>query len=184
MGCATLQHGRKLPCKGGVGGIKAISFAIWEEDLFEGLITGGEITDFPAELGEDELFKYQVKNTGNTFTEEIAADEDARTLVFNGTLNVVLHKMDLKTRNEINEIAKTEVITFIELYNGKVIVQGAFNGANVTGGSVIETGGAKTDFIGSKLTITSSEGEAYLRLSPAALATYKAFSGNMEDVEN
>jgi hypothetical protein len=168
MSCVSLTKGRKLPCKGGVAGVKAISFIPWVENQI--VSTTGELATIPAAITD--FYRYQVKNTGNTYSEEISADAEARTVVYNGTLSVVLHKADLATRNEIKMLAMGEIVCFIEMYNGDVLVQGAGAGANVTGGTSIETGGAKTDFTGSKLTITSSEEEPYLKLSAAAKATY------------
>jgi hypothetical protein len=164
----TLTKGRKLPCKGGVAGVKAISFIPWQEGQIVG--TDGELATFPS--GISTVYRYMVKNSGNTYSEEISADAEARTVVYNGTLNVVLHKATLFTRNQIKMLAMGEVVCFIEMYNGDVLVQGAGSGANVTGGTTIETGGNKTDFTGAKITVTSSEEEPYLKLSAAAKATY------------
>lgn len=168
MACSTLSKGRKLPCKGGNGGFKAVGFAVWEEGLISG--TNGEVATLP--VGLTEVFRYQLKNTGNTYNEEIAADAESRTVVYNGTLSLVLHKLDLDTRNEIKMLAMGEVVPFIETYNGDIFVIGAENGAELTGGAIAETGGAKTDFQGSRLTFTTSESEPYLRLSSSAKTAY------------
>ena len=170
MSCVTLTKGRKLPCKGGTGGIKAISFIPWVENQLT--ITAGEIATIPVAITD--FYRYAVKNTGNTFSEEIAADAEARTVVFNSTLNIVLHKLDLATRNELKMLAMGEIVCFIEMNSGDILVIGAGNGANVTGGTTAESGGAKADFVGSKLTITASEEEPYGRLSTAAKATYNS----------
>ncbi len=170
MGCVTLTKGRKLPCKGGTGGVKAISFIPWVENQLS--IVSGEVTTIPTAITD--FYRYQVKNTGNTFSEEIAADAEARTVVFNSTLNVVLHKLDLATRNELRMLAMGEIVCFIEMNSGEILVMGVGNGANVTGGTTAETGGAKTDFTGSKLTITASEEEPYARLSTTAKTYYAA----------
>jgi hypothetical protein len=69
-------------------------------------------------------------------------------------------------------LAMGELVCFIEMNSGDILVIGAGNGANVTGGTTAESGGAKADFVGSKLTITASEEEPYARLSTAAKATY------------
>ena len=168
--CITLSKGRKLPCKGGVGGIKALGIIPWSESQIT--YTAGEVTTFPASITD--VYRYQVKNTGNTFNEEIAYDPETRSTVFNGTVSVVLNKLDLETRNELKMMAMGEVVIFVETHAGDIFVCGFESGADITGGTIAETGGAKTDFTGSKLTITYNSQEPYLRLSSAAKTAYAA----------
>lgn len=167
MACITLSAGRKLPCKGGSGGFKAVSFVPFEEGLVDQ--TAGEVPTL--NVGITAAYRYELKNTGNTWTEEIASDADARTVVYNGSLSIVLNKLDISTRNEIKMLTMGEVIVFLETYNGQVLVLGGESGASVTGGT-IESGGAKTDFFGSKLTFTYDSTEPYSVLSTAAKASY------------
>lgn len=166
MSCVTLTKGRTIPCKGGAGGIKAVSFVPWSSGLITS--TNGEIATLPAGT----IYKYQVKNTGNTLNEEFTSDMESRNIVYSGTLSVVLQKADLATRNEIKMLAMGELIVFVEDYNGEIYVVGIDNGANVTAGTILETGGAKADFYGSRLTINWEESDAYSRLSTSAKATY------------
>lgn len=169
MACTTLTKGRLLPCRGGAnGGIKAVSFAVWEEGLITG--TNGEVATLP--VGLTNVYRYQLKNTGNTYSEEIVSDADTRTVVYNGTLSVVLQKLDLDTRNEIKMLAMAELVIFIETYSGEIFVIGADQGASLTGGTIASTGGSRTDMAGSNLTFSTSDNEPYLRLSTAAKTAY------------
>ena len=166
--CVTLGRGRALACKGGNGGIKAVGIAVWSE---ANKVTGvsGEVATLPVALTA--VYRYQLKNSGNSFTEEIVADSEARTVLYNGTVALVLQKLDLDTRNEIALLAMTEVVLFIETNNGEVFVVGSENGAELTGGNFM-TGGARGDMSGSNLTFTSTEPAPHRRLSTAAKATY------------
>lgn len=172
MACITLTKGRKLPCKGGNGGIKAVGFQVYNST---NLITSttGSVSTIPT----GSIYRYELKNTGNTYTEEIAADADARTVVYNGTLNLVLHKLDVDTRNEVKMLAMGEVVPYLETYNGDIFVVGSQNGAELTGGNA-NTGGAKTDFQGFNLTFTTSENEPYLTLDASAKIAYASQSVN------
>lgn len=171
--CITLTQGRRLPCKGGIGGLKAISFGVWEDGL---------LTDVAGEISSmgtlTDVYRYELKNAGNTYVEEIAADAEARTVVYNGTLSVALQKLDLETRNEIKMLAMGELVIFVETNNGEIFVIGKENGSELTGGSIIETGGSRTDMFGSKLTFTSSESDPYSRLSAAGKSAYAAIVVN------
>lgn len=172
MACVTLTKGRKLPCKGGNGGIKAVGFQIYDS-LNTMVSTTGSVTTIPT----GSIYRYELKNTGNTYTEEIAADTETRTVVYNGTLSLVLQKLDLDTRNEIKMLTMGEVIPYLETYNGDIFAVGTKNGAELTAGS-IQTGGAKTDLSGYNLTFTTSENEPYLTLDATAKIAYASQSVN------
>lgn len=170
--CVTLTKGRKLPCKGGNGGFKAVGFQVYDS-LNLVSATTGSVSTIPS----GSIYRYELKNTGNTYNEEIAADAESRTVVYNGTLNLVLHKLDLDTRNEVKMLAMGEVVPFIETYNGDILCIGSQNGAELTGGGM-ETGGAKTDFQGFRMTFTTSENEPYYTLNSAAKIAYASQSVN------
>ena len=170
MGCVTIGKGRKLACKGGTGGLKAVSFGVWD-GLNIITATDGEVADLPSTLTS--VYRYELKNAGNTYTEEIVADAETRNVMYNGTLSLVLQKLDVDTRNEIKMLAMGEVTIFLEANDGNIYVIGAENGADLTGGSFV-TGGAKADMSGSNLTFTTSENEPYLTLGTAAKALYAA----------
>lgn len=168
MSCTNLTKGRKLPCRGGNGGLKAVSFYVWDSnDLITS--TAGLVTNLPG--GTSSFYRYEVRNTGNNYSEEIAADAEARTIVYNGTLSLVLQKLDVDTRNEIKMLALGELVVFLEHYDGNIYVIGSEFGALVTGGTIV-TGGARTDMAGYNLTITTSENDPYLTLDATAKAEY------------
>lgn len=168
MSCINLTKGRKLPCKGGNGGLKAISFYEWDS---ANLITStdGLVSTLPG--GTSSFYRYEVKNSGNNYSEEIAADSETRTTVYNGTLSIVLQKLDVDTRNEIKMLALGELVVFLEHNNGDIYVIGSQFGAQVTGGTIV-TGGARTDMAGFNLTIGTSENEPYLTLDASAKVEY------------
>lgn len=166
--CLTLTAGRKLACRTNAsGGFKAIGIAAWEDGMFD--VLDGELETFPTDLTE--VFRYELKNSGNTYVEEITTDDEARTIAYNGTLSVVLQKLDLTTRNEVAELSKGEVVIFVETNSGEILLVGQEFGALLTGGNA-NTGGARTDFNGWNLTFTTSESEPYITLSTAAKTAY------------
>ena len=168
MSCVTLSKGRLLACKGGAGGLKAVSFGVWSNTAIV-TATNGEVATLP--VGLTAVYRYQLKNAGNTFTEEIVADSETRNVLYNGALALVLQKLDIDTRNEIKMLAMGELIIFLEANDGNVYVIGSENGAELTGGSFV-TGGAKADLSGANLTFSTSELEPFFTLSTAAKAAY------------
>lgn len=170
MSCVTLTKGRKLACRTNAsGGFKAIGLASWEDGMFE--VVDGELAEMPT--GLTAVYRYELKNSGNTYVEEITTDDEARSIGYNGTLSVVLQKLDLETRNEVAELAKGEVVVFVETNAGEILLIGYEYGALLTGGNA-NTGGAKTDFNGWNLTFTTSESEPYITLSTLAKTEYAA----------
>ena len=172
MSCTLIGKGRKLACKGGAGGLKAVSFTVWNENNVLATIDG-EVSALPS-AWEDKIYRYVLKNAGNTYTEEIVSDSETRNVQYNGSLALVLQKLDVDTRNEIKMLAMGEVTVFLEANDGNIYVIGNENGAELTGGSFV-TGGAKGDMSGSNLTFTTSENEPYLTLSTAGKAIYAGY---------
>jgi hypothetical protein len=166
--CLTLSAGRLLPCKGGIGGIKAVSFAVWDSaNLVQSV--DGEVDALPITMTA--AYRYELKNAGNLYTETINADPETRNILYDGALALVLQKLDLITRNEIKMLVKGEVNIFVETNNGDVLLIGSGFGAQCNGGTIV-TGGAKTDLTGYNLTFQTQETEPYLTLSSLGLVEY------------
>lgn len=167
--CVTLSKGRKLKCINSRGGIKAVSFAPWAEaTIMSG--TSGEITSIST--GITSFYRYELKNEGNTFTENIVKDNEARTSSFDGELALVLQGMSLDDRNEIKLLVSGEVIIVIERNDGKYLLLGNTYGALVSGGSLVT--GTKASGTATNLTLATSEDEPSLFLSSNAITQYKA----------
>lgn len=168
MSCVNPTKGRKLVCKGAGGGLKAVGFTSWSNENIV-VATNGEVSTLPT--GITSIYRYELKNSGNNYVEEIATDSETRHIGYNGTLSLVLQKLDIETRNEIKILAMAELTIFLEANDGNIYVIGAENGAELTGGSFV-TGGVRGEMSGSNLTFTTSENEPYLTLSTAAKALY------------
>lgn len=168
--CTNLTLGRKLPCRTGSGGLRAISFAPWSVDT---VMTGTTQEIAVISSAITNVYRYEVKNSGNAYTETIAGDADTRSVLYNGELAVVLQKLDKETTNEIKMLGMGELVIFLEDYNGHVYVIGNGTGALLTAGTIV-SGGARADMQGYNLTFSTSEVEPYWTLSEAAEAQYKA----------
>jgi len=92
MACDLITKGRTLPCKNSRIGIKYVDFANFDSaNVYS--VTGQEIATLPA--GLDEVFRYQVKATGNTLVETATVDLEKRTTEIKQVLNLVLQKTDV-----------------------------------------------------------------------------------------
>ena len=149
MAC-TLTSGRTEPCRDAIGGIKAIYLLDYLEDAFT--ISAGEAT---AIDGTVEVFKYDLLADGNTFVETFTADQNNGTSIYEQVLTVALKKQDLESANELALIVKSRPLAVIKFRDGRHVIQGVSDGTVATGD--VQSGGAKADFNGYNLTLTSTE---------------------------
>ncbi len=150
MACA-LTSGRTEPCRDAIGGIKAIYLADYLEDSFT--VAAGEATAINVALTE--VFKYELLADGNTFVETFTADQNAGTSVYEQVLTVALKKQTTASSNELALIVKSRPLVIIQFRDGRRVVQGISDGTVATGD--IQSGGAKAEFNGYNLTLTSTE---------------------------
>ena len=167
MACENINKSRLLGCKTGFSGIKAVGFlpfanlTLSATDMFEGVGLTGSI------------YKFYLKNDGNTYTEEIDSNRQTHTTVYNGTLNLVLPSLDRETRDQVKLLAYGNPQIFLELYNGQIQLIGAELGADLSGGS-ITTGGARTEMSGYSLTFTTQERRPLVWLGVTGSTAYNA----------
>ena len=150
MACA-LTSGRTEPCRDAIGGIKAIYLADYLEDAFT--IAAGEAT--AIDVGLTEVFKYDLLADGNTFVETFTSDQNNGTSVYEQVLTVALKKQTLASANELALIVKSRPLVVIKFRDGRHVIQGVSDGTVATGD--VQSGGAKADFNGYNLTLTSTE---------------------------
>lgn len=167
MACA-LTSGRTEPCRDAIGGIKAIYLADYLEDAFT--IAAGEAT--AIDVGLTEVFKYDLLADGNTFVETFTSDQNNGTSVYEQVLTVALKKQTLASANELALIVKSRPLVVIKFRDGRHVIQGVSDGTVATGD--VQSGGAKADFNGYNLTLTSTEVLPAPSLDSATLTALEA----------
>lgn len=170
MAC-NLTTGRTEPCRDAIGGLKTLYLMDFLEDAFT--ISGGEATAINASVSAGDVYKYDLLADGNTFVESGGApDESTGTSVVTQTGTAVLKKQDTSTANEINILKKARPVAVWKFRDGSYKVQGISDGTVVS----VETasGGAKGDFNGYTLTLTSTELELAPTLDSATVTAFEA----------
>ena len=76
MSCDIITKGRKLPCKDNRIGIKLVDFAVYDSTGFT--VSDQEISSLPAWL--EDVYRYEVKATGNSLVETSTTDMEKRTV--------------------------------------------------------------------------------------------------------
>ena len=129
MSCDLITKGRTLSCKDNRIGIKYIDFAKFDSaNVYS--VTAQEIATLPA--GLDEVFRYQVKSTGNSLVETATIDLEKRTTEIKQVLNVALQKMSKESEVELLALTYGLTTAFVHDYNGNVFAVGIDTGLDAT----------------------------------------------------
>ena len=174
MSC-FLQRGFILACNEGVGGVKDVYLANWE-DFEDGIQfnVDGEISVLPTA----NLYRYQPnRNTGACTTTPTPNLENG-TLYYTQTVEFTLGKLELAKKIELENMSKAKVIAFVRMYDDQIMCVGRTDGAFLTAGTY-QTGKAKGDLNGYQITITAEEPNQpdFLKAPVPAAAPFSNFSG-------
>ena len=157
MACNLSKGRTSLPCKDDEGGIKNIyivSDTEWNNEVelteFEGGNGGWYVS-----LNDFSSFKFALKNSGNTFTQDSTSSRDNGTTIFTQTLNVVLPKMAADLEYQLKVLCYANPRVFVELNNGNMFLIGYEYGCEVSTKS--EVGGTLDSKTGYTLTIVGVE---------------------------
>lgn len=154
MACDNLTLGRIEPCKDSVGGIKNIYFVNYG-DLTP--VYDATDTDVIDSIGSGvSAYKYEVRSTASTFTQNIQSSRDAGTTAFEQVLEVTLKKLSIDDHKELKLLSYSRPHVVVEDNNGNLFLSGLEYGMDVTGGTIV-TGGAMADLSGYTLTLTGME---------------------------
>ena len=155
MACALTQ-GYTLDCKDNVGGLKTVWFAS-VDDIASYTSASGAISVITMEGGAV-FYKYELVKETSNFAEAINSNVANGTVFYAPTLEVVLNKLQVNTRNEILLLAKNRLVAIAIDNNDVSWLLGKVNGLDITGGGSA-TGSAFGDRNGYTLTFTGSEPE-------------------------
>ena len=163
MAC-DVTSGRKLPCKDSRIGIKSVDFAPFSEYGFT--VAAQEIAALPVSLTE--VFRYEVKGTGNKFDDVPTVNLETRTVEYKQTLSLLLQKVGATTEVQLMLLLYGRVIAFVKDYNGNVFVVGIDSGMDAT------TAPRSTDTSGYTITLEATDGSYAPYLSSAAKTALEA----------
>ena len=172
-----------LACKNAVSGIKAIyimnysgatPFSTVSNDTVGQVITG-------MTIGTNSTFKFELKNSNNTFNQDIATNRDNGTTMFNQVLNFSLTKTSAEMEFQVKMLSYGRPQIFVEGNDGKIFLMGKDLGCEVGGATVV--GGTLDAFGGYNLTATAMEKEPIYYLTGNALTglTASVSTSNVTD---
>lgn len=155
MACALTQN-YTLDCKDSIGGLKEVYFAAVEDiDTW----TGSAGTFSAVTMDASKYFwKYDLVKESSNFAEAVNTNVQNGTVFYGQTLEIILNKLQVNTRNEILLLAKNQLVAIVKDNNNAFWILGFANGLDITGGGSA-TGTAFGDRNGYTLTFTGNEKE-------------------------
>lgn len=135
MAC-LLTQGMSIGCGGGSGGIKNFYLANKVADFGVTPNASGIATDL---TGTGLVwYKYSPRKETSNYTEDIQRDDQAGTLFFQQTAQIILTRREQNVRNEVYLLAQANMVMIVEDNNGLYWLLGQANGVtliNSPGGS-------------------------------------------------
>jgi hypothetical protein len=193
MPCA-ITSARGIDCRDAIGGLKAIFFcsSYCSDILAEATvgvtdytITDAGFADWDIVSGTVTVFKYDLVTDLSTFKSGVEADKATGSVMWNQTLDVVLHKVVAADLFQLGLISKNRAQIFVQDSNDNVYLMGITDGCYLTGGDSIATGTGRSDMNGLTLSFTAKE-QAPLYILPltagAATAKYP-FDGLADEAD-
>lgn len=175
MAC-NITAARGIDCRDAIGGLKAIYFcsSYCSDILKEATVTASSYTittagfqNWDIASGTVTVYKYNLVTDLSNFTTAIEADKATGSVMYNQTLNVVLHKVVAADLYQLGLIAKNRAQIFVQDSNDNVFLMGITDGCYLTGGDTIATGTNRSDMNGLTLNFTAKE-QAPLYILPAS----------------
>jgi len=169
MACDITKGKALLQCKDTVSGLKAIYLANYGEWGFAVGTTPGANTQEITEVdGGDYFYKFELKNSGNTFQQDINSSRDNGTTFFNQVLNFILTKLSSEMEFQIKMMAWGRPQIIVEANNGTFFLIGREHGCEITGNSQLQ--GTLDSFNGYTMTATAMEKDPIYYLDSAAIS--------------
>ena len=153
MACALTQ-GYSLDCRDSAGGLK--SLYIIEFDNVSGVTSASGTVSAIAKANGGRFYKYNLTRETAEAMEEFNDSTENGTRFNKQTINFVLNKMQVSSRNEIELLAQNRCMVVVEDNNTKYWLYGEINGLMREGGKA-GTGKAMGDRNGYEFTFVGSE---------------------------
>jgi hypothetical protein len=170
MACEFITSGLLLNCVDNASGIRNAYFAPWAN---YGLVVAANEMSSIGTLSE--VFKFELKNTGNIPMETETNSIDAGTRFFDAKIDLVLIGLTAPLLNQAKLLGSGRILIFLEDNNDKIHCFGIKAGAHKTGGSR-EIAGDLGGFYGLKMSFQTLEKTTASILSTSAATSLKAIA--------
>ena len=161
MAC-NLTHGRGIPCRNLIGGVKYVYFG--NKEQFTITSSASEVTDIElADPSTNKLYRYAIRRGNASVTETITGSTENGTVVYAPSLNLKLTGLSKEDQNELKLLAQADLIVFVQLNqvlasndHNVILCLGATNGMDLNAGTNA-SGAAFSDLNGYDWTFEGQE---------------------------
>ena len=162
----NITAARGIDCRDAIGGLKAIFFcsSYCSDIIASATVTAASYTMTKAGFADWDIvdttvtvFKYDLVTDLSTFKSGVEADKATGSVMWNQTLDVVLHKVVAADLFQLGLISKNRAQIFVQDSNDNVYLMGATDGCYLTGGDSIATGAGRSEMNGLTLSFTAKE---------------------------
>lgn len=164
----TKGFNQRGACRNGVGGIRTVYIAGFDQIGTIGKDASGNVSGFSA--SGTPFYEYDVTPETANFVETLTANEQNGTLFYEQVFTLVLNNMSQTKRNEIRILAQRRLAIVTLNENGTYSLLGETNGLIANGGT-INTGTAKGDRSGYSLTFMAKEADPSPHVLSSAIST-------------
>ena len=173
MAC-NLTSGFPLDCLEGIGGVKEVLIANYE-DFQTGITYGGtdgEVDGLPTAT----IYRYVPFRNSGSYVETVQKNLETGTLFFSQEVGWTFVKLNQEKRNEFLNVAKAKIIVFVRTNDDQILLVGAGEGAQMTAGTV-QSGAQKADLMGYQVTLIAEELAPAVHLEPYTSVPFDNFAG-------
>jgi hypothetical protein len=173
MAC-NLTSGFPLDCLEGIGGVKEVLIANYE-DFQTGITYGGtdgEVDGLPTAT----IYRYVPFRNSGSYIETVQKNLETGTLFFSQEVGWTFGKLNQEKRNEFLNVAKAKIIVFVRTNDDQILLVGAGEGAQMTAGTV-QSGAQKADLMGYQVTLIAEELAPAVHLEPYTSVPFDNFAG-------
>lgn len=157
MACTTISAGRDFQCNDGLGGLVSIYVIPFTDVLSRITKDSDDIITAISAGSTIEVFKFDLREDGNSFEEASEQSRENGTSFVTQTLTVVLKRQDASSRKQLQLLSYGRPQVIIEDANGTFRLAGLEFGSDVTVNA--SSGGALSDMNGYNLTFEARERE-------------------------
>lgn len=173
MACDVTAGKAELECKDAVSGLKTLYISNYNDFTYTIGTASGAATQTCVDItGTADFFKYELKNSGNTFNQDITSSRDNGTTFFNQVINFVLTKLSADMEFQIKMMAFGRPQIIVEANNGTYFLMGFKYGCEISGKSEIQ--GTLDSLNGYTMTATAMEQSPIFYLNDVAIAFVQA----------
>jgi hypothetical protein len=142
-------------CKEAVGGVKRVYIGATDADLVD-TATWTNVANILTAIPATSFYQWTFHPEKCSFEAQIQADPANGTIFYEQILNLNIAHLDAVDQGQLELLAKGKPPIIVELNTGKLLLMGARNGCDVTGGGMA-TGTSFGDATEMTLTLTAKE---------------------------